>query len=1383
MTRSRLALLVAGALLAAHSPAAAAPFRGKVVLDGKPVAGATVVAVPEEEPLAAARRKARGEPEPGPIATVTTSATGDFALEVPAPQGRDVVFRVRVSAAGAVPAEVPESRDAAEPDDLGDLVLRKAEPLAGRVQGPDGAPVAGALVRLFARGRPAASGSLATLPQETTTGADGQFRFATAAAEQNDVYVEAAGFAPARATGLKGGAMPRGVSLSPGAALSGTVKRKDGRPAPGALVRFEADGLESRWVEAGEDGRFRLADLPKRRGVVVADGGDDGFGELAGTTPGSAAAVALVLAPPSILEGRTLDASTLKPVPRVRLQASAGGERLTARSGADGRYRFRGLRPGSAWVRADEPRHVLWMRGQVPVEKGATRTLDVLLTRGATLSGRVVDEDGRPVADATVAVLSSSESPVDAIVRSRTGPGSRLRSRADGTFTATRLLPGENQRLTVQHPEFEKATVGGISLVAGGTRTGVAVTLRRGLVLTGTVKDPEGNPIAGAELSTSRSRVVRSSDGNRLTQVRFGPGDEAPPARSGPDGSFEIRGVAPGDVALTAKAPGRATETVDPIRLVRDARPDPVDLVLGPGASISGSILRRTGGGAAGYLVSVQVPGRPAAGMVSPMNPAGPDGAFELDGLRAGETYDLQLWGGGGFAIGPGPTKRGIVAPATGVEWVVEGTGRIEGTAVDGKTGQAPGAFEVSYHQDGPGMGDFFRVGRGTGRFTGGVGETFPFEAPDGRFALEDVPAGKWQVVVTAKGYQAGRASGVVVEEGTTTEGVDLRLAPESLLRGVVKDARTGRGVPDARVLARGETGPATSLPGSGGIYTDLDGRFEAEGLAPGKVTVSAAHSDYTTRTETTVLQEGGGSVEIALSHGSAVSGVVLSETRQPVPGAGVTIEGGVARPGSFGGGDETAADGAGRFRFERLSAGRYTLRASVPGQSSEPVEAVVVEGEPSRELTLVLSGGATLRGSVSGLPEALRGHVSVNANGPRDYWATVKAGADGRFELAGVPVGTIRVRASAGDFLSGTMRSAGSTVVVEEGQKEAETEIVFEGNGALSGRVTRGGRPLADARVIVGSQRSGRSASGRTDDTGAYRIEGLTPGDYDAIVQADTAGMRPGVSRTVKVDGETRLDVDLPLASLFGVVVDASTKRPLSDVRLVASVDDGPSSRPGNATSDSNGRFFFEDLEEGAHTLTLRRTGYRETRATARAAEGGGDAGSIEMARGDGLEIRVRDGIYGIPLRGVGVRVRDGAGTVVASASVALDGDGKGEIASLRPGQFSIDFGAGRYATRTYEGVLVPGPPLEASLTPGGAVEVRSGPASREKGLATLLDALGRPHPIRLGVTDGRLTLTAGGIDLVENLAPGSYTLAVEGMEPKAFTVTEGGKTVVVLP
>ena len=1372
MTCNRLAFLLAGALLA--TTPAAASLRGKVLLDGRPVAGATIAAIPQEEPLDAARREARGEPEPAPLATVTSSATGEFELRVAAPQGSEVLFRVQVSAAGAVPMEVPESCDAAEEEQLGDLVLRRAEPLAGRVRGPDGAPVAGALVRLLARGRADGPAAGTPQPQETTTGADGRFRFDAAAAEWNELLVRASGFAPARVRGAKAGALARAISLEPGLALSGVVRKKDGRPAVKVLVRYEADDAESRWVETGEDGSFRLADLPRRRGTIVADGGEDGFAEASGATPGSAKPLVLSLAPPAILEGRTLDASTLKPVPRVRLEVASGSGRFAARSEPDGRYRLRGLRPGSTTVRAEEPRHVPWTRRSVPIEKGVTRTLDVLLTRGATLAGRVVDEDGRPVAGAGVSLLSSSESPIDAAVWLR-GEASRLRTRPDGSFTATRLPPGENQRLLVRHPEFERGTVGGISLVAGGTRSGVVVTIHRGVVLTGRVSDPEGNPIGGAEVSAGRSFAIRSSSGGSLTRVRAEMREAPRTARSGSDGTFELRGLAPGGVSVTVKAPGRSTESVDPVRLVRGARSDPVEVVLRPGATISGRLVRRTGGGAQGYFVRALNPREPSEGPGTPAATSEADGAFRIEGLRAGETYDLQLFGGGA-GFGPGPRKTGILAPADGVEWVLEGTGRIEGSAVDGKTEKPLGAFEVSYQADRPGMGGVFRVGRGGGRFTGGAGEAQLVESPDGRFAFEEVPAGKWQVVVTAKGYQVGRAAGIVVEESTTTDGVEVRVAPGSVLRGVVKDARSHRGIPDARVRVRGETGDAGSSQGSGGLFTDVEGRFEAEGLAPGKVTVTAEHADYTARTESAVLAEGGSSVEVALSRGSALGGVVLSETRQPVAGASVSLERG-------GGGDETTTDGAGRFRFDHLSPARYTLRANVPGQSSEPAEAVVVEGEPVPDVTLVLSGGATLRGSVSGLPETLRGAVNVSANGPRDYWATVRTGPDGRFELSGVPAGQIAVRAGAGDLASGTMRSANASVSIAEGQTEAEVEIVFEGDGALSGRVTRGGRPVADARIVAGAARTGRSASGRTDETGVYRIEGITPGECEVWVSADAYGRAGNVSRTVSVDGEARLDVELPVASLFGLVVDASTKQPLAEVRVGASLEGGSENRPGAATSDSNGRFFVEELEEASYALTFRRRGYQDAKSSARAAEGGGDAGTIEMTRGDGLEVRVRDGIYGIPLRSALVRVKDGRGDVGASTWLTLDGDGKGEIAFLRPGTYTIVVGGSRYAPRTIENVGVPGPPLQVTLTPGGTLELKYGPVALAKGFATILDALGRPQAFRAYGTEGRVTLTAAGYATIEGLAPGSYTLAVEGMEPKAFTVTEGGKALVELP
>jgi len=1392
---SRLVLLPAAALLLSL-PADAGKLTGRLVSNGVPVAGAAVSAVPHDGPTAGARREARLEEPLTPVASVSSGPDGSFALAVSA-AAKETFFRVRVEAKGFVVAELPGAFEASETEELGDLALAKGSPLAGRVLGPAGAPVPGARVTLTPRGRPGEAADLVPVPRTATTSPDGTFRFEGAGSARNELLVESAGLATQRVDAPQGGALRSAITLSPAASLAGAVKRRDGKPAPGALVRFEDGRLATRWVETGVDGTFRLGDLPARPGRVVVDAGEDGWAEAAGVVPGAAGKpVALTLAPPATLEGKTLNAGTQRPVPRVKLTVRTGGATRVERSGPDGRYRLRGLRPGELELKADEPRHVPWTREGLRLARGEARTLDVPLTLGATLAGRVVDEAGRPVADAKGSV-SRNLGGVAALLAGLRGERPSFRSRADGSFTASRLAPGENQSLSVTHPEHERAVLGGVALTPGGTKAGLLVTLRRGAALAGTVKDAEGNPIPGAEVALTQSFTVRSGRGGGRAMLRLvGGGGDLPRTQSGADGRFELRGLAGGDYTLRVKAPGWATETVDPVKFAPDAAPSPVDVVLAPGAAIAGTVRRRTGGGAEGAIVFARAPGASAQGGPSPDNlPTGPDGSFVLDGLRAGAVYDLQVLLGSG--LGPGPSLKGVAAPADGVEILVSGTGSIEGNAVDAKTGLPLTAFDVSFEPERMG-GMVFRIARragGVGRR--GTGERVRVESEDGRFVLDDVPAGKWAVVVEAKGYQTARAGGVVVEEATTTDGVEVKVPPGSVLKGRVTDAKSGRPVVEASVsanAAEGAGGPRALLPAleDGGLLTDADGRFEVEGLAAGKVTVRVDHSDYEERTETVELKEGGSTVEVALSRGGTLGGAVLSSTRQPVPGADVTVqaagEGGFGR-GPFGGGSQSAVtDASGRFRLDHLSAGRYTVTAELAGQSAEPQTAVLTAAESKEDLVLVLAGGATLRGVVSGLPQAQLGGVSIWANGPQQFRGSTRTGADGRFELTGLPVGTTSLTASAGDFFGGGSRTASESVTIAEGQLEADAEVRFEGTSSLSGTVTRGGRPVSGAMLSAGSRRGGASAQARADDTGAYRLEGLEDAEYSVSVQPGPgSGGGPGLSKTVEVSGDTTADFEFPTASLSGVVVAAATKQPLEGVRVSGTLQGSAPAeggrRFGGATTDTNGRWFLDDVEPGTWDLTFRRTGYLEETRNAVASEKGGDGGSVELTRGEGLELLVTDGIYRIPLRGVSVRVRDGAGASVLSTFVSLDGDGRGEVPSLKPGRYSVVLDSSGYAAQRWDGVVVPGAPFPAALTPGGSVEVRVGEASVGRGPATLRNALGQPHPLRAFGEEGRVFLPASGPATITHLAPGSYTLAVEGVAPKGFTVTEGGRTVVELP
>ncbi len=317
------------------------------------------------------------------------------------------------------------------------------------------------------------------------------------------------------------------------------MKKRDGKPAAGVLVRYEADGLETRWVETGADGAFRLADLPARRGSVVADAGDERLRRRSSpSTPGPGPSPSRdrpgAADRPRGADARRRDAET-RAAREAHGDRGATGVRI-ARSGADGRFRLKGLRPGDVSVRADEPRFVLWTRAQVPAREGgvedARHTPD---PRRVPLGAR--RRRGRPPG-------AGREGP--GLLRRRqpiphrgTGDGGRpgsddpLARRRDllGLAPSARREPAASPCST---PTTRRGSSGESPCRPGGRSTGAVVTLRRGLVLAGTVKDPEGNPIAGAELGLSQSRVVRSSRGGMMMQMSFAGVSDVPAARAAP---------------------------------------------------------------------------------------------------------------------------------------------------------------------------------------------------------------------------------------------------------------------------------------------------------------------------------------------------------------------------------------------------------------------------------------------------------------------------------------------------------------------------------------------------------------------------------------------------------------------------------------------------------------------------------------------------------------------------------------------------------------------------------------------------------------------------------------------------------------------------------
>lgn len=1366
-------LAITGVALVAAAPAEAGTLRGRVVDSGRGVSGATVSVVPYESAIDVARREARGAPPPAALASTSADPRGAFFLSLPV---GNVAVQLRVEAAGTVTYRSTDVFDGTENAEVGDLGVSKSGPLTGRVLDSQGRGVADATVRL----EPASErgGSRVAETQVTRTAADGAFRFDGASSSGNRMSVEKGGLGSASLTGQRGGSVATPIVLAPAVSVSGVVRRQDGKtPAGGVLVRLEGKG-RTRWVETAPDGTFRIVDGVAGPARVAAEAGSAGRTEVTATIPASTP-LALILDPPTRIAGRVVNARTLQPVPRVRVVAEGRGAPSVGRAGTDGRYVIDGVAPGTYRLSVDDAPFVRYSRPGVRVLRGQSRPVDIPLVVGATLSGRVVDEGGKPVSGAVGRLEGASRQrfgPVTRRARNPVGDAGAFTTAADGSFKAERLPPGSNERLAVAHPDFVPKTVGGIGLTPGSTKTGLTVVVHRGLEVAGTVRDSGGRavPEAGIQLRPS------ASEGRAGGRFAFGPGPGRSPegrqATSGADGRFRVAGLEAGAYTLEAHRDGFADAHIDVIRLDADAVPPAVDVWMLPGATISGFVHRPDGSGAKGLVVRAQAgaaTARPFGGGARPPDATGDDGAFTIEGLQAGETYTLTVFGGG-----RGPEEHaGIQAPATNVEISVGGAGQIAGHVVDTQTQKPVTAFTATYEADrgsgGPGRGFGGRMGPRGGRppLADDAESVDPEPPPaDGSFVIEDVPTGSWTVVVDADAYETARVSGVSVKEGEATPDVEVRVTRGRVLSGRTIDAASGQPIPGVSVTAASAGGGAGAF-GQPAAVTDADGHFDLVGLAVGTYRVQAQHPDYADASQIVDVQQSTAATEIRLSSGGTLAGLVVSAGGAPVVGADVDIRsggGGGPRFGGGGGGQpSTVSDAAGAFHFDRLTAGVYAVSATLGSQTGAPVDVPLLAGQSRQDVRVVIGGGATLRGQVTGLGDSFRGSVNVMANGSDGYFATARPTLDGAFSLSGVPEGTVHVRATAGTPATGT-RTASIDVDVAAGQTEAQADLVFTDGFSLSGTVTRGGQPVSGVGVSARIAGQGPSGTSRTDDGGSYSIVGLGPDAYSIQASPPRGAAR---QQTVTMSGDQTLDFVLPLAGIAGVVVEAGSGKPLSGAKVTAQAGDGAGGRGAGAVTDSNGAFSIDGLEPQPYALLVNHDGYKYDRRTVDAGGDGSDGLRIELAQAPALQVSAFDGTLGVPapLSQLFAEVHDATGATVYSDSIRL-ADGSGTI-SLPVGNYWVQLSSFACRCAPFRSqVPVPGPALNVVLTAGGTVKISAG-------------SMPLPATVHLqGFPFRDLVITVASAQQptkIDNVSPGTFSLMVEPSGAKQpVTVTEGQTT-----
>ena len=172
--------------------------------------------------------------------------------------------------------------------------------------------------------------------------------------------------------------------------------------------------------------------------------------------------------------------------------------------------------PTTKEVWADDCHWIVRAPGYAPAYEYATSpSAEVMLERGVSIRGQVLDALGRPVAGALLEYLGGCSHGTP-LIRTRTG--------TDGTFTLSPVDTGAEGQLWVAGPGIAPGLFALDCFDTLGTR-GIQIVLAAGRRYTGQIVDLEGNPIPGT--------VVRSYGGQR-----------GPTAMCDADGRFVIDGVA-----------------------------------------------------------------------------------------------------------------------------------------------------------------------------------------------------------------------------------------------------------------------------------------------------------------------------------------------------------------------------------------------------------------------------------------------------------------------------------------------------------------------------------------------------------------------------------------------------------------------------------------------------------------------------------------------------------------------------------------------------------------------------------------------------------------------------------------------------------------------
>ncbi|MBL9013219.1 MAG: carboxypeptidase regulatory-like domain-containing protein [Myxococcales bacterium] len=711
--------------------------------------------------------------------------------------------------------------------------------------------------------------------------------------------------------------------------LEGQVLGPDGRGVGGAKVWLAS--VPPRETTSEDDGTFSFDKLVGRTYTLTAS---------KDKLVGSATYKLVDKGDPVVIrisEGAGVDVTVIddggEPIAGATV---ASDEQHRATTNDKGKAKLEPVHPGWIRIEAQAPGYAPASSFLTIGSGGATGQLTITMHRGYAVSGKVVDEAGRPIAKAKVDASSG-------MWDLGGGDSDAVHTDDKGQFTFPALAPGQHT-LTAVDGEHAPGRSSPIS-VKDAPVSGVVITMKAGARVAGKVVDKDKKPVPYATV-----RMKGKGANEWMVSARQATTDK--------DGAFELRGL------VRVKHQARAESDLAASRIVEvdlDAKAEVTDLELV--LDVSGTI--------AGIVVDDR--GQPVPEVT--VN-AFPDimGGASTEGLALAGLSSATTDGGGGFVIHglpDGAYRLWASRQSAGFgEWGQHGTSAKTGDKAVKITLPAPGGLKGTIAIDG--------ASEAPAMASVQVGQQPPTPAKAGVFEIKDVAAGTYDVTFRGPEFAELVKRDVKIEPGTVTDLGKVTVYKGRRLVGKVVD-RSGNAVAGAKVKvgemlfsAEGQEEQLEQFEEMGGVrsaVSDQAGEFTIIGI-PKKATTAMADHPVRGRSMAVPVPEGADDpprVTLALRGYGSVSGTVTSKGK-PLPRVTVSVStkgGGAAA--SF-----AQTDDDGHFTMARVPEGDQVLQAmqqQMMSMRSANVNVRVVAGKESKVTIDIPVGTLVLTVTVKALP------------------------------------------------------------------------------------------------------------------------------------------------------------------------------------------------------------------------------------------------------------------------------------------------------------------------------------------------------------------------------------------------------------------------------